>query len=51
VGVWKIRLREKWNMVKIDEKIGSVDTGVQQKIGGNQMLDERRCWSLKGTFH
>jgi hypothetical protein len=35
VGVWKIRLREKWNIVKIDwshKKIGPVDAGVCQII-------------------
>jgi hypothetical protein len=46
VGVWKIRFREKWNMVKIDdpqsmshEKIGSVNAGVRQIIDGNQIQD------------
>jgi hypothetical protein len=40
------------------KKIVPVDAGVRQIIDGNQskmaavaaMLDERRCWSSKGTF-
>jgi hypothetical protein len=41
VGVWKIRLREKWNMVKIDDpqKIGPVNAGICQIIDGNQIQD------------
>jgi hypothetical protein len=44
VGVWKIRLREKWNMVKIDDpKRGNTksdqSTGVRQIIDGNQIQD------------
>jgi hypothetical protein len=45
VGIWKIRFREKWNMVKIDDppmshkKIGPVDAGVRQIIDGNQIKD------------
>jgi hypothetical protein len=45
VGVWKIRLRVKWSIVKIDDpqiatkKIGPVDTGVRQIIDGNQIQD------------
>jgi hypothetical protein len=45
VGIWKIRFREKWNMVKIDDppishrNIGPVDAGVRQIIDGNQIQD------------
>jgi hypothetical protein len=44
VGIWKIRFREKWNMVTIIDdpnepqiKIGPVDPSVDQKINGNQI--------------
>jgi hypothetical protein len=39
VCVWKIRFREKWNMVKMNPKIGLVDAGVRQIIDGNQIQD------------
>jgi hypothetical protein len=44
VGIWKIRFREKWNMVKIDDpnepqKIGPLDAGVCPLIDGNQIQD------------
>jgi hypothetical protein len=46
VGVWKIRFREKWNMVKIDDshamshhKIEPVDASVDQRINVNQIQD------------
>jgi hypothetical protein len=45
VGIWKIRLREKWNIVKIDDlpmshkKIRPVDAGVCQIIDGNHIQD------------
>jgi hypothetical protein len=44
VGVWKKRLRENWDMVKIDDpqwgtKKSDQSTGVQQIIDGNQIQD------------
>jgi hypothetical protein len=40
VGVWTIRFREKWNMVKIDDpKQSDQLTGIRHIIDGNQIQD------------
>jgi hypothetical protein len=56
VGIWKVRFREKWNMVwrlmtpMNQKKIGPVDVGVRQVIDENQMQDGCRSghgWAAK----
>jgi hypothetical protein len=53
VGAWTIRFREKWDMVKIDDlQLGTKKSAeTKSKMAAiAAMLDERRRWSLEGTF-